>query len=66
MKALAANPEAKAVFDHLASSHRHEFIQWIAEAKQAETVNHRLEKLVPMLLAKKNANDARAGSKSKV
>jgi hypothetical protein len=57
-KALAANPEAKAVFDKLAYSHKKEYALWVAGAKQAETVQRRLEKLIPMLLAKKSAKTA--------
>jgi hypothetical protein len=54
-KALAANPAAKRVFDQLSYSHKKEYAVWIAGAKQAETVQRRLGKLIPMLLAKKSA-----------
>ena len=57
-QALAAKPKAKAVFDQLACSHQKEYALWIAGAKQAETVQRRLKKLIPMLLAKKNAKVA--------
>ncbi len=51
-KALAKEPKAKAIFDALPISHRKEYVQWIAQAKQPETVQRRLEKLIPMLLKK--------------
>jgi uncharacterized protein YdeI (YjbR/CyaY-like superfamily) len=55
-KALAKNPEAKAAFAKLPRSHRKEYATWIADAKQAATVQRRLEKLVPMLLTKRARN----------
>ena len=54
-KALAAKPKAKAAFDKLSYSHQKEYADWIAAAKQAETVQRRLKKLIPVLLAKKSA-----------
>ena len=54
-KTLGANPEAKAAFDKLSNSHRNEYVKWIAEAKQEETVKRRLKQLIPMLLARKSA-----------
>ena len=51
-KALAARPEAKAVFDELSCSHRNEYVNWIAGAKQEATVQRRLQQLIPMLLRK--------------
>jgi uncharacterized protein YdeI (YjbR/CyaY-like superfamily) len=54
-KALAANPQAKAIFEKLPPSHRREHVKWITEAKQEATVQRRLEKLVPMLLKKSAA-----------
>jgi uncharacterized protein YdeI (YjbR/CyaY-like superfamily) len=50
--ALAQSPKAKAIFDRLAPSHRKEYVKWISEAKQPETMQRRLEKMIPMLLAK--------------
>ncbi|HET8621428.1 MAG TPA: YdeI/OmpD-associated family protein [Acidimicrobiales bacterium] len=35
--ALAGDPAAAAAFDRLAPSHRREYVQWITEAKRAET-----------------------------
>ncbi len=54
-QALAAQPKAKAVFDKLSYSHQKEYADWIAGAKQAETVERRLKKLIPVLLAKQSA-----------
>jgi hypothetical protein len=53
-KTLAANPKAKAAFDKLSYSHRKEYAEWIGSAKQEETVQRRLKKLIPMLLSKKS------------
>ena len=51
-KALAKTPRAMAVFDKLSYSHRKEYVQWVSAAKQSETVQRRLEKLVRVLLEK--------------
>jgi bifunctional DNA-binding transcriptional regulator/antitoxin component of YhaV-PrlF toxin-antitoxin module len=48
-EALAANPEAKAVFDGLSFTHRKEYARWIAEAKREETRSRRLAKAIEML-----------------
>jgi hypothetical protein len=48
-EALVAAPDAKAVFESLAFSHRKEYAQWIAEAKRAETVARRVERAISML-----------------
>lgn len=48
-KALAAHPKEKQQFDGLAPSHRKAFAQWIASAKQPETVSRRIEKCLQML-----------------
>jgi bifunctional DNA-binding transcriptional regulator/antitoxin component of YhaV-PrlF toxin-antitoxin module len=47
--ALAADPEAKAIFEGLAFTHRREYAQWIAEAKREETRVRRVEKSLAML-----------------
>ena len=47
--ALAADPEAKAIFDALSFTHRREYAEWIAEAKREETRDKRLERAVSML-----------------
>lgn len=51
-KALAARPKAKAVFNQLSYSHRKEYADWVGSAKQPETVQRRIKKLIPVLLAK--------------
>ena len=51
-KALANAPAAKALFDNLSYSHKKEYVDWISSAKQEETVNRRLAKMIPRLLAK--------------
>lgn len=50
-RALAANPEAAAFFAKLAPSHRKEYVNWIVEAKKAETRASRIEKTVEKLQA---------------
>jgi hypothetical protein len=47
--ALAADPEARGVFDSLAFTHRKEYAVWIAEAKREETRERRVEKALAML-----------------
>ena len=54
-KALAAKPKAKAAFDKLSYSHKKEYALWVADAKQEATVQRRLKKLIPVLLAKQRA-----------
>jgi len=51
-KRLAAHPRAKAVYDELSYSHRKEYADWVADAKQEKTVQSRLDKLIPVLLRK--------------
>jgi Bacteriocin-protection, YdeI or OmpD-Associated/Domain of unknown function (DUF1905) len=48
-RALAADPDAKEVFDGLAFTHRKEYAVWIAEAKREETRARRVEKALQML-----------------
>ena len=47
--ALQANPQAQAVFDNLAYSHRREYAQWIAEAKRPETRERRVKQAIEKL-----------------
>ncbi|WP_329050091.1 YdeI/OmpD-associated family protein [Amycolatopsis sp. NBC_01488] len=47
--ALAAAPDANAAFEALPPSHRREYVQWVAEAKKAETRVSRAEKAVQRL-----------------
>jgi uncharacterized protein YdeI (YjbR/CyaY-like superfamily) len=51
--ALAADPQAKASFDHLAFSHRKEYARWVAEAKQQETRQRRVQQALEMIRAGK-------------
>jgi hypothetical protein len=51
--ALAADPQARAAFDHLAFSHRKEYARWIAEAKQQETRQRRVQQALEMIRAGK-------------
>jgi len=55
-KAFAKEPKAKAVFDSLSYSFRKEHTLWVAQAKQEETTQRRVAKLIPLLLAKAQAN----------
>ncbi|WP_197721949.1 YdeI/OmpD-associated family protein [Capnocytophaga canimorsus] len=41
------------MFQKLSPSHKNEYIQWINEAKKQETKERRLEKMIIMLLNKK-------------
>jgi uncharacterized protein YdeI (YjbR/CyaY-like superfamily) len=41
-RALDASPEARSAFDAMPPSHRREYIEWIAEAKRAETRDRRI------------------------
>jgi hypothetical protein len=51
-KALAKEPKAKAIFDKMSFSHQKEYVKWITDAKKPETMQRRLEQLIPKLLAK--------------
>ena len=55
-KTLAAHPKAGAIFDKMPPSHQREYVKWIMEAKKAETLQRRLDQLVPKLLAKADGN----------
>ena len=50
-KTLAGNAAAKAVFEKMPPSHRNEYVKWILEAKKEETMQRRLDQLIPKLLA---------------
>jgi Bacteriocin-protection, YdeI or OmpD-Associated/Domain of unknown function (DUF1905) len=49
--ALADDSPARAAFEALAFTHRKEYAQWVAEAKQAETKTRRVAKTLEMLHA---------------
>jgi hypothetical protein len=51
--ALAADPRAKASFEHMAFSHRKEYARWIAEARQEETRQRRVRQALEMIRAGK-------------
>jgi hypothetical protein len=46
-------PSVQAIFDSLSYTHRKEYVNWIHEAKKAETRIRRIEKCIEMLLSKK-------------
>ncbi|MBI2678954.1 MAG: DUF1905 domain-containing protein [Candidatus Koribacter versatilis] len=52
-KALRTDKKAKAFFDRLAPSHKKQYVEWVAGAKQAETRARRAAKMVAMLAAGK-------------
>ena len=52
-EALGEDPEAKAIYDGLAFTHRKEYARWIAEAKREETRERRVVKALEMLHAGK-------------
>jgi uncharacterized protein YdeI (YjbR/CyaY-like superfamily) len=51
--ALAADPEASAVFEGMAFTHRKEYARWIDEAKRAETQQRRVQQAIEMIRAGK-------------
>ncbi len=51
--ALAADPQAKAIFDGLAFTHRKEYARWVAEAKRDETRQRRVQQAIEMIKAGK-------------
>jgi len=52
-KALAKNARAKAAFEKLAYSHKKEYVDWIEEAKRAETRAARIDKTLGKLVVGK-------------
>lgn len=55
--ALAKNAKAREAFESMPPSHRREYCEWIAEAKQEATVQRRVEKTVEKLAAGEGLND---------
>src|SRR3954447_18007389 len=51
--ALAADAEAKAIFDALAFTHRKEYARWITEAKKDDTRQRRVSQAIEMIRAGK-------------
>jgi hypothetical protein len=52
VKSLKANKEAKAVFDHLSPSRRHEIIRYISHLKTEESVDRNISKALLFLSGK--------------
>jgi uncharacterized protein YdeI (YjbR/CyaY-like superfamily) len=48
--ALAANAEARAVYERLPPSHRREYDVWVHEAKKPETRERRVKRAIERLL----------------
>lgn len=55
-KALADNPAARTTLDGFAPSHRREYVEWIVEAKRAETRARRIEQAIAQLAEGKKRN----------
>lgn len=55
-KALDENPEAAAAFAGFSPSHRHEYVEWISEAKREETRTRRIAKAIEWLTEGKPRN----------
>jgi Bacteriocin-protection, YdeI or OmpD-Associated/Domain of unknown function (DUF1905) len=51
VQALGSEADANTFFDKLSYSHRKEYVEWINEAKKAETRTRRIEKAVQMMKA---------------
>ena len=51
-EALSENEAAERIFEALPPSHRNEYLQWIGEAKRAETRRRRAVKAVEMMVDK--------------
>ncbi|PAT43037.1 YdeI/OmpD-associated family protein [Vandammella animalimorsus] len=54
-EALAAAPQAHALFLAMSASHQREYGHWISEVKRPQTRQQRAGKAVAMLLAKSQA-----------
>ena len=54
--ALKKNAKARATFDGFAPSYRHDYIEWINEAKREDTRQRRLEQAVEWLAEGKPRN----------
>lgn len=55
--ALKRDAKAKAVFEKMSVSHRREYCEWIAEAKQETTVQRRVEKALEKISQGEGLND---------
>lgn len=56
-QALRENAELAAIFETMSPSHRREYAEYVADAKQEATRLRRVEKIVPMILSKAGLND---------
>lgn len=54
--ALGAHPAARATLDGFAPSHRREYVEWITEAKRADTRARRIEQAIAQLAEGKKRN----------
>jgi uncharacterized protein YdeI (YjbR/CyaY-like superfamily) len=59
--ALSSNEELFAAFDIMSLSHKREYAEYVAEAKQETTRLRRVEKIIPMILSKFGLNDKYKG-----
>ena len=55
-KALARNAKAKATYDGFSPSHKREYVEWIGEAKTAETRDRRIEQALGWMAEGKPRN----------
>jgi len=55
-KALARNAKAKATYDGFSPSHKREYVEWISDAKTAETRDRRIEQALGWLAEGKPRN----------
>ena len=55
--ALSSNNELSAAFETMSLSHKREYAEYVAEAKQEATRFRRVEKIMPMILSKSGLND---------
>ena len=54
-EAFATAPDAREAFEHLSYTHRREYVEWILEAKRADTAERRLDKTIEALRTPKGA-----------
>ncbi len=55
-KAIAANPDAQQTYDGFPPGHRRDYIEWVTEAKRAETRNKRIATAVEWMAEGKDRN----------
>jgi hypothetical protein len=54
-EAFAAAPDAREAFERLSYTHRREYVEWILEAKRADTTERRLDKTIEALRTPRGA-----------